>query len=146
MILILHGPNLNLLGEREPAIYGTATLADINAQLAALAGTLNTTVECRQSNHEGELIDWVQQGRATSRGLIINPGGYTHTSVALADALATYPHPIMEVHLSNIAAREDFRKQSLVSPQATGVISGLGAQGYLLALQGLCGHLQGQKG
>ncbi len=144
MILILHGPNLNLLGEREPAIYGTTTLADINAQLTQLATELGVTIDCRQSNHEGELIDWVQAARTTTTGLIINPGGYTHTSVALADALATYPHPITEVHLSNIAAREEFRKQSLVSPQATGIISGLGAQGYLLALRGLHNQLQGQ--
>lgn len=142
MILVLHGPNLNLLGEREPDIYGTTTLADINTGLENLARELATTVDCRQSNHEGQLIDWIHEARATTTGLIINPGGFTHTSVALADALAAYPHPIVEVHLSNIAARESFRQQSYISPVATGIISGLGPTSYQLALRALAQSMQ----
>lgn len=143
MILILHGPNLNLLGEREPDIYGTTTLTEINQQLAEMATSLGLQIECRQSNHEGELIDWIQAARSSSDGLIINPGGLTHTSVALADALAAYSPPVMEVHLSNPYARESFRQHSYVSPQATGVICGYGASGYILALRHLAMLING---
>lgn len=134
-ILVLHGPNLNLLGEREPDIYGTATMADINAAVKAAAALEGIEVDCRQSNHEGDLIDWIQKSRATSHGLIINPAGLSHTSVSLADAIAAYPHPTVEVHLSNIAKREGFRHHSYVSSVAMGVISGLGPLGYELAVR-----------
>jgi 3-dehydroquinate dehydratase-2 len=137
MILVLHGPNLNLLGEREPAIYGNMTLKAINEGLIELGEQAGFKVECYQSNHEGQLIDWIHEHRNMAKGMIINPGGLTHTSVALADALAAYQNPIVEVHLSNIASREDFRRVSYVSPMATGVISGLGANGYNMALQHL---------
>jgi 3-dehydroquinate dehydratase II len=134
-VLVLHGPNLNLLGTREPAIYGRTTLADIDAGLAARAGELGLAVDCFQSNHEGALIDRVQGARAQAAAIIINPGGYTHTSVALRDALAAVGLPVIEVHLSNVAAREEFRHRSLIAPIAVGQIAGLGAIGYRLALE-----------
>lgn len=136
-ILVLNGPNLNLLGNREPEVYGTESLADINEKLAEYGNTKSASVQCEQFNHEGDLIDAVQQAIITTSGLIINPAGYTHTSVALADAVTAYPHPVIEVHLSNLFARETFRHHSYISPQVQGVISGLGSQGYLLALQWL---------
>lgn len=132
--LILNGPNLNMLGTREPEIYGHITLADIEAQCTALAKELQVTVDFRQSNHEGELITWVQQARGKFKAIIINAGGYTHTSIALMDALMATALPIYEVHLSNIFRRESFRHHSYISLAATGVICGLGAQGYKLAL------------
>ena len=135
-ILVLHGPNLNLLGSREPNIYGRETLADINSRLTALGKTAGATVVCFQSNHEGTLIDRVQQsGKEHIGHIIINPAGYTHTSVALRDALAAAAIPYIEVHLSNIHAREPFRRQSYFSDQAVGTICGLGSRGYELALQ-----------
>lgn len=136
-IQVIQGPNLNLLGEREPHIYGTTTLADIHAALTQQASAWGWTVQFCQSNHEGDLIDAIHVARTTTQGLIINPGGLTHTSVALADALAAYAHPIIEVHLSNPHARESFRHHSFVSPLATGVICGLGAHGYTVALDAL---------
>jgi 3-dehydroquinate dehydratase-2 len=136
-ILVLNGPNLNLLGQREPEIYGKQTLDDINQALAEQTKAAGFEIRFLQSNHEGDLIDAVQQARTNTCGLIINPGGYSHTSVALRDALAAYPHPIIEVHLSNIHHREGFRHHSYVSGVATGVICGLGAQGYELALKAL---------
>jgi 3-dehydroquinate dehydratase-2 len=141
VILVLNGPNLNLLGEREPHLYGTETLDDINRALAEQASQAGFRLECLQSNHEGALIDAVHQARKTTVGLIINPGGYGHTSVALRDALAAYGHPIIEVHLSNIHQREPFRHHSYLSAVATGVICGLGADGYRLALDTLCRRL-----
>lgn len=140
-ILVINGPNLNLLGQREPEIYGYDTLDDINARLEKQAQASGKSIAFFQSNHEGDLIDAIHQARATTKGLIINPGGYSHTSVALRDALSAYPHPIIEVHLSNIHQREGFRHHSFVSGVATGVICGLGAQGYALALEALLAKL-----
>ncbi len=134
-VLILNGPNLNLLGTREPEIYGTTTLADIELLCFSAAKKLGLVVDFRQSNHEGTLIDWVQTANAKFDGIVINAGGYTHSSVALMDALLACGLPVYEVHLSNIFRREDFRHHSYVSLAATGVICGLGATGYTLALQ-----------
>lgn len=135
-ILVLHGPNLNLLGSREPEIYGRTTLADIHANMEVRARAAGVRLESFQSNHEGELIDRVQSAREQGVGfIIINPGGYTHTSVALRDAFAAVDIPFIEVHLSNVHAREPFRKHSYFSDIAVGVIAGLGAQGYELALE-----------
>jgi 3-dehydroquinate dehydratase-2 len=140
-ILILHGPNLNLLGEREPEVYGRTTLAEIDAGLREQGAKRGATVESFQSNHEGQLIDRIQAARRTHRGIIINPGGLTHTSVALRDALVASELPVIEVHLSNIHAREEFRQRSLVAGIAVGQISGLGAKGYALALDALIDRL-----
>lgn len=140
-ILVVHGPNLNLLGRREPAIYGTTTLSDIDAELATAAKSLGVELDCFQSNHEGELIDRIQQAMGEASGILINPGGLTHTSVALRDALVASDLPVVEVHLSNVYARESFRQTSYVSPIALGVISGLGADGYRYGLEALARHL-----
>lgn len=140
-VLVLHGPNLNLLGRREESIYGTSTLQDIDASLRKLSGELGVALDIRQSNLEGELVTWIQEARGTYQGIIINPAAYTHTSVAIRDALAAVEMPIVEVHLSNIYRREEFRRHSYISGVALGQISGLGPTGYLLALRGLCGHL-----
>jgi 3-dehydroquinate dehydratase-2 len=130
---VLHGPNLNLLGTREPDVYGRVTLAEIDADLKAAAGTLDVEVETFQSNHEGALIDRVQAAREEASAIVINPGGLTHTSVALRDALAAVGLPVIEVHLSNVAAREEFRHRSLIAPISVGQVVGLGALGYRLA-------------
>ena len=137
-ITILNGPNLNMLGQREPEIYGATTLADIEALCTHAAQQLGMTIDFKQTNHEGELVEWVQQANATT-GLIINAGAYTHTSVALHDALKTLRIPIIEVHLSNIFAREPFRHHSYISPLAKGVICGFGAKGYVLAIEAIAG-------
>ncbi len=135
-LLVLHGPNLNLLGTREPEIYGSVTLADIHAGMEARAKTAGVRLESFQSNHEGELIDRVQSAREQGVDfIIINPAGYTHTSIALRDAFAAVAIPFIEVHLSNVHAREPFRQLSYFSDLAVGVIAGLGAQGYELALE-----------
>lgn len=136
-VFVLNGPNLNLLGEREPHLYGTARLADIEALLAAEAREAGLTLDFRQTNHEGVLVDWVQEARQAASGLILNAGAYTHTSVAILDALKALTVPVIEVHLSNIFAREAFRHHSYVSPVATGIICGFGAQSYVLALMAL---------
>ena len=140
-ILILNGPNLNLLGRREPEIYGRTTLADIEAMCCAEAGRLGCGVESRQSNLEGELVTWVQEVPGHFAGLILNAGAYSHTSVALLDALRTLDEPLIEVHLSNIYQREAFRQHSYVSLAARGVICGFGPQGYSLALRALAAML-----
>ena len=142
LILVLNGPNLNLLGTREPDIYGTGTLDDLETLCAETAEGLGLAIECRQTNLEGELITWVQEARERARGLIINPAGYSHTSVALMDAIATLEIPVIEVHLSNIHKRESFRHHSYVSHAATGVICGLGFAGYRLALIALSDILE----
>ena len=136
-VLILNGPNLNMLGVREPDIYGTATLADIEAACREHAGRLGMEIDFRQSNSEAELIAWVQEVGDGVRGLIVNAGAYTHTSIALLDALRTVRQPIVEVHLSNIFQREAFRRHSYVAEAATGVICGFGVGGYLLALEAI---------
>jgi 3-dehydroquinate dehydratase-2 len=134
-VLVLNGPNLNLLGTREPATYGHETLADISALCSRTAAELGLEVEFRQTNHEGELIDWIHQARGRCAGILINPAAWTHTSVAIRDALVASELPVVEVHLSNVHKREEFRHHSFVSAIAVGVICGLGSQGYSLALQ-----------
>ena len=136
-ILILNGPNLNMLGLREPAIYGHQTLDDIRALCEAHAKGHGLTVDFRHSNHEGELIDWIQQARGSHAGIILNPGGYTHTSIAIMDALRAVDLPSVEVHLSNIHQREPFRHRSYVALAARGSICGFGVHGYALALDGM---------
>lgn len=138
-ILILNGPNLNLLGTREPSVYGSDTLADIQANCVAHGQTLGLEVDFRQSNHEGELITWIQEARESAQGIIINPAAYSHTSVGIHDALRAVSLPVIEVHLSNIHQREEFRHHSFVSPVAAGVILGLGPMGYQLALTAIAG-------
>lgn len=133
-VIVINGPNLNMLGKREHDIYGSLTLADIEARIRDHASSLNIAVDFFQSNNEGDLIDYIQNNSASTEGIIINPGGFTHTSVALRDCLAIVAAPIVEVHISNIYAREEFRHISYVAPTADGQISGLGWQGYLLAL------------
>lgn len=140
-VYVLNGPNLNLLGVREPAVYGRDTLDDVRALTVAKAGQVNLAVEFRQSNSEGELIGWVQEARGQAAGIIINAGGLTHTSIALLDALQAAELPVIEVHLSNIFRRESFRTHSYVSLAATGVICGLGAKGYELALEAMANIL-----
>ncbi len=134
-VYVLNGPNLNLLGRRQPEIYGRTTLADVADGLTALAGDLGMTVRFHQSNHEGVLIDWIHEARSEADGIIINPGAFTHTSVAILDALHTFDGPVLEVHISNIHRREAFRHHSYVSMRAEGVIAGFGTEGYLLALR-----------
>ena len=134
-ILVLNGPNLNLLGQRQPEVYGRETLADVERACTALADELGVAVEFRQSNHEGQLIDWIHAARGTAAGIVITPAAYTHTSVALLDALSAFDGPVIEVHISNVHKREDFRHHSFVSLRADGVIAGCGTEGYLLALR-----------
>ena len=139
LVFVLNGPNLNLLGSREPAIYGRDTLADISARCVATGKRLGLDIDFRQSNVEGELVTWIQEARLKARGLIVNAGAYTHTSIAILDALQAAELPVIEVHLSNIFRRDNFRQHSYVSLAATGVICGLGAKGYDLALEAMAG-------
>jgi 3-dehydroquinate dehydratase II len=141
-ILVLNGPNLNLLGTREPAVYGSATLADVEKLCRDTGARLGVEVECRQSNHEGVLIDWIQQAGADQRagtllGVVMNPGAYTHTSVALHDAIKGSSLSLIETHISNVHAREAFRHHSYISPAAAGIVVGFGIAGYELAIEGL---------
>ncbi|MDO4760343.1 MAG: type II 3-dehydroquinate dehydratase [Corynebacterium sp.] len=136
-VLVLNGPNLNRLGKRQPEVYGTTTLADVETMIHARANELGLTVTCKQSNHEGQLIEWIHEAADKQQPVIINPGGFTHTSVALRDALAEIADGagFVEVHISNVHAREPFRQHSYLSPIARGVIAGLGVHGYVLALE-----------
>jgi 3-dehydroquinate dehydratase-2 len=143
-ILVLNGPNLNLLGVREPKTYGSETLADIEESCLERAAALDLALDFRQSNHEGQMIDWIQEARESADGVVINAGAYTHTSIAILDALRACELPIVEVHLSNIFAREAYRHHSYISSVASGVICGFGAQSYILALDAVA-YLLEQK-
>ena len=142
-IAIVHGPNLRLLGRREPEVYGTATLDDVDAAIADLAAELDVQVETFQSNHEGELVDFVDSASSRVDGFLINPGALTHTSISLRDALVGVDRPFVEVHLSNTAGREEFRRRSYLSGVAAGVVYGFGVDSYLLGLRGLVARLGG---
>lgn len=144
-LLVLHGPNLNLLGEREPGVYGTSTLDDINAYIRKVAIERGIDVDIRQSNSEGELVTWIQESRQRYDALIINPAGYTHTSIALRDAIIAAGIPTIEVHLSNIYKREDFRHHSFIAGVAVGQIAGFGPTGYRLAIEGVLEFLDGRQ-
>ena len=145
-ILVLHGPNLNLLGSREPEIYGKLTLEDIDSRLQEAGRAMGLEVRSYQSNSEGALIDALHAARGWASGVVFNPGGYTHTSVALRDAVAAIGIPVVEVHLSNVYTREEFRQRSLISPVCVGKITGFGWRSYLLGLQALAGLIQDQAG
>jgi len=143
LVYLLNGPNLNLLGAREPAIYGSETLADLRARSDKAASAKGLKLEFRQSNIEGEIVNWIQEAREKAKGIIINAGAYTHTSVAILDALQAAELPVIEVHLSNIFRRDEFRHHSYVSLAATGVICGLGGKGYELAVEAMANILAG---
>jgi 3-dehydroquinate dehydratase-2 len=144
-VFVLNGPNLNLLGVRDPSVYGHDTLGDIEERCAARAAALDLEIDFRQTNHEGQLVDWIQEARETAEGIILNAGALTHTSVAVLDALFAAGVPVIEVHLSNIFRRESFRHHSYVSLAANGVICGLGAKGYELALDAISGLIEGES-
>ena len=144
-ILIIHGPNLNLLGKREPAVYGTVTIKKIDDALIALAKRLKVSLQTFQSNHEGEIVSKIQDAEGVFAAIVINPAAYTHTSVAIRDAIAAVKVPVVEVHLSNIYAREEFRHQSLIAPVAAGNISGFGAKSYGLGLEAAVSIIQKKK-
>jgi len=141
-ILVLNGPNLNLLGTREPGIYGAKTLPDVEADCHQIAAELGITVRCAQSNHEGTMVDEIHAARDTCAGVVINAGAYTHTSIALHDAIAGTGLPVIEVHISNVYAREEFRHHSMIARTCVGVIAGLGTAGYELALRAMTNHLK----
>lgn len=140
-LLVLNGPNLNMLGKRQPEIYGSATLADVEALCVETARALGHSLEARQSNHEGDLVDWIQEARESFDGIVLNAGAYTHTSIALRDAISASERPVVEVHLSNVHAREEFRHHSMIAGVAIGVIAGFGVQSYALAIRALDTHL-----
>ena len=144
-VLVLNGPNLNLLGTRQPEIYGHTTLADIEAMCVHHGEACGTLVTCRQSNHEGALVDAIHAAKGTFAGIVLNAGAYTHTSIALHDAILSTEMPVVELHLSNIHAREEFRHKSMIAPVAIGMICGFGAIGYTLALDALIAHVGGAK-
>jgi 3-dehydroquinate dehydratase-2 len=141
-LLVLNGPNLNLLGQRQPQVYGKATLADVEALCREAATRLALEIDFRQSNHEGQLIDWIHEAKGRHHGIVLNAGAFTHTSIAIMDALASVELPVAEVHLSNIHRREDFRHLSYVSKVALGMICGFGPHGYVLAMEALAAHLR----
>jgi 3-dehydroquinate dehydratase II len=145
-IFVLNGPNLNLLGVREPSVYGSDTLADVEERCLARAAALDLQIDFRQTNHEGQLVDWIQEARESADGIILNAGALTHTSVAVLDALSAAGLPVIEVHLSNIFRRERFRHHSYVSLAARGVICGLGAHGYELALEAVASLIEDEPG
>ncbi|MBX9620349.1 MAG: type II 3-dehydroquinate dehydratase [Hyphomicrobiales bacterium] len=144
-IFVLNGPNLNMLGLREPQIYGHETLADIEAGARRIGNELGFAIDFRQSNHEGMLVDWIQEARGKAAGIVLNPGAYTHTSIALHDAIRSSDLPVIELHLSNVFAREAFRHHSYISPVALGVMCGFGARGYEWALRALVAALAAAK-
>ena len=144
-ILVLHGPNLNLLGQREPGLYGSDTLPDIDAELSQQAERLGAQLECFQSNHEGALVDRIQQAAGSVDGVLINAGAYTHTSIAIRDALLGVALPFVELHLSNVHAHEPFRHHSYLADKAVGVICGFGPISYYLALEGMVAHLRSRE-
>lgn len=144
-VLILNGPNLNMLGSRQPDVYGRESLADVEESCSRHGRSLSLEVDCRQSNSEGQLVDWIQEARKGHNGVIINPGAYSHTSIAIMDALLAAELPVIEVHLSNIHRREAFRHQSYVSKVADAVLCGLGSQGYLFALDAMARRLNTQQ-
>jgi 3-dehydroquinate dehydratase II len=143
-LLALHGPNLNLLGTREPGVYGSQTLDQVNAELESRAQALGAAISCYQSNHEGALVDRIHEGRGSVDGILINAGAYTHSSIALRDALLGVAIPFVELHLSNTHAREPFRHHSTLADKALGVVCGFGPLSYILALEGLVAHLRAQ--
>ena len=145
LVFVLNGPNLNMLGQRQPKVYGRATLADVEKLCRARAEELGLAIDFRQSNGEGELVGWIQEARKGAAGIVINAGAYTHTSVAILDALLTAEKPVIEVHISNVFRRESFRHHSYVSPAAMGVIVGCGPLGYALALEALAGQIRGAR-
>ncbi len=142
-LLVLNGPNLNMLGTRQPEVYGQTTLADLEKLCIEAASTHGASLDFRQTNQEGELVDWIHAARGKSDGIILNAGAYTHTSIAIMDAIVSAGVPTLELHLSNIHAREDFRHKSFIAPVAIGQICGLGARGYPLAVQAMLSHLSG---
>jgi 3-dehydroquinate dehydratase II len=142
LVYVLNGPNLNMLGVREPAIYGSETLADLRSRTEKVAASNGLEIDFRQSNVEGEIVNWIQEAREKAKGIIINAGGYTHTSVAILDALQASELPVIEVHLSNIFRRDEFRQHSYISLAATGVICGLGGKGYELAVEAMASILK----
>jgi 3-dehydroquinate dehydratase II len=144
-ILVIHGPNLNLLGKREPGIYGTFTLDDVNNELAALARELGVEAAFFQSNHEGELVQKIQDAMGSCQAIVINPGAYTHTSVALHDAIASTGIPVVETHISNIYRREEFRHHSYIAPVAVGQVAGFGMDSYLLAFRAAVNHVNKRR-
>jgi len=145
LVFVLNGPNLNMLGLRQPEVYGRATLADVETLCRERAQRLGLAIDFRQTNHEGELVGWIQEARKAAAGIVLNAGAYTHTSVAIFDALLTAEKPVIEVHISNVFRRETFRHHSFISPAASGVIVGLGPLGYALALEALAGQIRGAR-